>query len=144
MATSAIVISSFKGTCTFSAGPGTATTNSVIGVFNFTNVRMEKGFGTAEFSADVESDGTVTLEGFTATNLATAVTLAGFGGNATVSNATASALQADFSSWALQFNIDTDVFQTFSSMWKNSKIIGGNVTGTVTGKLNNQKVVPVS
>ena len=139
-----IVLGGFVGTCTFSAGPATATTNQLSGVFNFTNVRLEKGFGTSEFSADVESDGIVYMTGFTATSLAAAVTLAGYGSGVTIANATTSAMQADFQSWSLQFNIDTDVYQTFSSMWKNSKIIGGNVTGTVTGKMNSQRVVPIA
>ena len=106
----------------------TATTGCTIdGTMNFTNVTIDRqDKNEARFTANFESDGACNI---TWDETGTASHISGEGGAITLP----SGLNVDADGWSASVNVDTTVYSTFASSWKNSKITNAQVTGTVTG-----------
>jgi len=138
MATHTIVLSSFAASCTFDAG-AYGGTNQVTGTFNFKRAELNRPHdGKGEFTADLESDGAITMVGWDTTSASSVQDISGFGGGLT-----AAGFSVDFDAWRLSIDVDTVVYSTFSSQWKRSKFGTAQMTGSCTGVLQSGTNGPV-
>ena len=121
----------------------TATTNSLACNVKFSNVAMNRGAnGNMEMTIDFESDGAVTVNGFTAT---TAVDIAGFGGKANLYEGTVTttvAFQADLGAWSASIKGDTHPYSSFDSQWKKTGLGTFQMTGSASGVATTGQLMP--
>ena len=125
----------------------TATTNSISCNVKFSNVAINRDAnGNMEITVDFESNGVVTVNGFTDTGT-NVLDIAGFGGAANLYEGTATttaAFQAAFGSWSGAFAGDTFPYSVFSSQWKKSGLGTFQFSGSAGGLVTTGQFMPAT
>ena len=125
----------------------TATTNSISCNVKFSNLALNRNAnGNLEMTVDFESNGTVTINGHTATG--TSMTdIAGFGGDAKVYEGTTSttvAFAAALGAWSASIKGDTHPYSVFSSQWKKRGLGTFELTGSASGIVTLGQLMPTT
>jgi len=124
----------------------TATTDSFSFNAKFSNISMTRNVnGNMDTTVDFESDGVVTVTGFTAT-VGAQVEIAGYGGQAELFEGTVTTTAAfliSFGEWSASIAGDTSPYSVFGSQWKKTGLGTFQLTGSAAGVATGGQIIPV-